>query len=172
MIGASDREISDDLNGSWFERSNYLLIRLITVIDPAVLPGLFLPVESIPAHEMMPSGESGETRERHMQWLCEGAALSEAQSRGFEVANTQVFLVRREGRVYAYRNRCPHRGIALEWASDRFLDPSASLIQCAHHGALFLIESGECVAGPCEGQSLQPLECHEDTRGIWLHPLS
>ncbi|MDE1164473.1 MAG: Rieske (2Fe-2S) protein [Pseudomonas sp.] len=103
-----------------------------------------------------------------MHWLCESATLSEAQSRGFEVAGANIFVVRREGQVYAYRNRCPHRGITLEWAPDAFLDASASLIQCAHHGALFLIESGDCVAGPCEGQALESLECREDTRGIWL----
>jgi nitrite reductase/ring-hydroxylating ferredoxin subunit len=42
------------------------------------------------------------------------------------------------------------------------------MIQCATHGALFLIESGECVAGPCAGQSLQALACREDAEGIWL----
>ncbi|MFP6798982.1 MAG: Rieske (2Fe-2S) protein, partial [Pseudomonas sp.] len=45
---------------------------------------------------------------------------------------------------------------------------SASLIQCATHGALFLIESGECVAGPCAGQSLQELAIREDDQGIWI----
>jgi len=28
------------------------------------------------------------------------------------------------------------------------------MIQCSSHGALFTIEDGECVAGPCTGQSL------------------
>ena len=56
----------------------------------------------------------------------------------------------------------------LNWAQDAFLDDSASLIHCAHHGALFLIESGECVAGPCEGEMLQALDCQEDSQGIWL----
>ena len=79
-----------------------------------------------------------------------------------------LLLVRREGRVYAYRNRCPHRGIPLEWQPDQFLDDSGSLIRCSTHGALFLIESGECVAGPCEGQALQALECREDAYGIWI----
>ncbi len=70
------------------------------------------------------------------------------------VAN--YFAVRRDGIAYFYINRCPHRGIPLEWQPDKFLDQSASLIQCATHGALFLIESGECVAGPCAGQASEP----------------
>lgn len=100
--------------------------------------------------------------------LCAADELAEGQSRGFALAELQLLLVRREGQVYAYQNRCPHRGIPLEWQPDQFLDASNSLIQCATHGALFLIESGECVAGPCSGHSLKALSCREDADGIWL----
>lgn len=103
-----------------------------------------------------------------MQRLCDSDELNEGSSRGFGAAGNALLLVRREGRVYAYRNRCPHRGIALEWQVDRFLDESGSLIQCATHGALFLIESGECVAGPCAGESLEALPCREQDGGIWV----
>ncbi|VXD02320.1 Rieske (2Fe-2S) protein [Pseudomonas sp. 8Z] len=103
--------------------------------------------------------------------LCSPSELAEGQSRGFLVDSLALFLVRKEGTVYAYRNRCPHRGINLHWQTDVFLDDSASLIRCATHGALFLIDSGECVAGPCAGQVLQALPCQEDAQGIWLMPL-
>ena len=100
--------------------------------------------------------------------LCAPDELAEGQSRGFEIAEEKLFAVRKDGQLYAYRNRCPHRGIPLEWLPDQFLDHSASMIQCATHGALFLIESGECVAGPCAGQSLQILAVREDDQGIWV----
>lgn len=100
--------------------------------------------------------------------LCAPDEVAEGQSRGFEIAGEKLFAVRKDGQLYAYRNRCPHRGIPLEWLPDQFLDTSASLIQCATHGALFLIESGECVAGPCAGQALQRLASHEDAQGIWV----
>ncbi|XLX39534.1 Rieske (2Fe-2S) protein [Ectopseudomonas mendocina] len=100
--------------------------------------------------------------------LCAPNELTEGQSRGFLIDQMSLFAVRRGGQVYAYLNRCPHRGIALEWQKDRFLDDSGSLIRCSTHGALFLIESGECVAGPCEGLALQALECREDAYGIWI----
>jgi len=103
-----------------------------------------------------------------MHFLCTSDGLTEGQGRAFSVDGTELFGVRRQGLVYLYRNRCPHRGIPLNWAGDAFLDESASLIHCAHHGALFLIDSGECVAGPCEGEQLQALGCHEDSLGIWL----
>jgi nitrite reductase/ring-hydroxylating ferredoxin subunit len=102
--------------------------------------------------------------------LCDSAALIEGKSLGFNVDELQLMAVRRQGQVYVYANRCPHRGVALEWQPDAFLDASASLIQCATHGALFLIETGECVAGPCEGKSLSAIACSEDARGIWINP--
>lgn len=102
--------------------------------------------------------------------LCAPGELAEGQSRGFIVAGRKVLAVRRDGRVRVYLNRCPHRGLALEWRADDFLDASGSLIRCAHHGALFLIEDGECVTGPCAGQALQKITCREDAGGIWIAP--
>lgn len=102
--------------------------------------------------------------------LCAPDELAEGQSRGFLIDDLALFAVRRDGEVYAYHNRCPHQRISLDWQADRFLDASGSLIQCAHHGALFLIESGECVTGPCTGKSLRAIACHEDSTGIWVNP--
>ena len=105
-----------------------------------------------------------------MKYVCPSASLTEGASLGFEQHGIRLFVVRRAGQVYAYKNRCPHRGVPLEWQPNQFLDPSASLIQCATHAALFLIESGECVAGPCAGQFLTALDCREDSQGIWITP--
>ena len=103
-----------------------------------------------------------------MKFLCTSSHIPDTQSRGFELDDYTLFAVRRDGRVFVYKNRCPHRGVRLEWEADRFLDSSASLIRCAAHGALFLIESGECVAGPCEGESLTALACEENAEGVWV----
>ena len=103
-----------------------------------------------------------------MKFLCPSSHLPEAHSLGFVLGEHRMLAVRRAGQVFVYSNRCPHRGVPLEWEADRFLDSSASLIRCATHGALFLIESGECVAGPCEGQSLRALACKENAEGIWV----
>lgn len=103
-----------------------------------------------------------------MQFLCAPESLAEGQSRGFLLGGITLLAVRKDGHVYAYVNRCPHKGVPLEWQADEFLDSSRSLIQCARHGALFLIDSGECVTGPCEGESLSALDCREDASGIWV----
>jgi len=102
--------------------------------------------------------------------LCAPGELVEGQSRGFVVQGRKLLAVRRDGRAHVYLNNCPHRDLTLEWRADDFLDASGSMIQCAHHGALFLIENGECVTGPCAGQSLRKVGCREDAEGIWIEP--
>lgn len=74
--------------------------------------------------------------------------------------NSCIFAVKKSGRIYLYKNSCPHLGIELEWTDDQFLDSSDSLIQCSTHGALFMIEDGSCISGPCRGQSLQTINFH------------
>ncbi|HBS77915.1 MAG TPA: MFS transporter [Pseudomonas sp.] len=100
--------------------------------------------------------------------LCETTDVMEGQSKGFEREGQRLLTIRKDGTLYVYKNRCPHRGIPLEWLPDQFLDSSGSLIQCATHGALFLIDSGECVAGPCAGQALVALPYVEQNGTIWL----
>lgn len=101
-------------------------------------------------------------------FLCAAADLAESQSRGFVIHGLPLLAVRRGGQVFVYRNNCPHRNVRLEWEPDAFLDESASLIRCATHGALFLIESGECVAGPCAGRSLKAVRCEERENAVWV----
>ena len=88
--------------------------------------------------------------------LC-GSDIPEGESRAFDLGGDKYFAVKKFGKIYAYRNSCPHIGVGLEWVENQFLDSSASMIQCANHGALFVIETGKCVAGPCSGQKLKPI---------------
>lgn len=68
------------------------------------------------------------------------------------------FVVRRGDEVFAYQNVCKHVGHPLNWAPDDFLDKNNVAIQCASHGALYEIDTGLCVAGPCLGQSLRAVD--------------
>jgi len=81
--------------------------------------------------------------------------IPENGSKGFTCNGEKFFAVKKQNTVYIYKNFCPHIGVALEWIEDEFLDSSGTMIQCANHGALFVIESGACVAGPCSGQKLR-----------------
>jgi nitrite reductase/ring-hydroxylating ferredoxin subunit len=68
------------------------------------------------------------------------------------------FVVRQGEAVYAYQNFCMHAGHPLNWKPDGFLTGDGSQIICASHGAIYEIESGECVSGPCPGKKLRPVE--------------
>ena len=87
--------------------------------------------------------------------------IEEGQSRGFIIDNTNLFIVRHQGQVVAYHNRCPHRKQPLEWLPNQFLDDDKQFIQCASHGALFTIEQGLCISGPCHRKSLTRLSVEE-----------
>lgn len=95
------------------------------------------------------------------------ADLNDPGSRGFSHAGRAYFAVRHQGQLRVYRNLCPHRQIGLDWQPDAFFDSSNSLIQCASHGALFLIETGECVSGPCQGEYLEAVDFEQ--QGDWLY---
>ncbi|PZO09413.1 MAG: ferredoxin [Lysobacteraceae bacterium] len=70
----------------------------------------------------------------------------------------QSILLRRTGaRVQAWLNICPHAGRRMDYAPGKFLLDQGRLV-CAAHGASFELEQGVCVAGPCRGASLVPLE--------------
>lgn len=98
--------------------------------------------------------------------LCAAIALEEGSPKRFDVGDTSLIALRVDGTAHVYANRCPHRGTELDWMPGRFLDASGRYLQCATHGALFRIDTGQCIAGPCRGQSLLALPCHE--RDGWL----
>ncbi|WP_242097171.1 Rieske (2Fe-2S) protein [Sphingomonas sp. CROZ-RG-20F-R02-07] len=64
------------------------------------------------------------------------------------------FVVRRGDTVVGYVDRCPHMGVPLAQALDGYLTPDGGLIACSWHSALFRIDDGLCVGGPCSGQRL------------------
>lgn len=78
------------------------------------------------------------------------------------------FLLRHEGRLVAYRNRCPHTGAPLNWNPNVFLNVEGTFIQCDIHGAQFRIDDGHCLYGPCTGCALEPVPVLEREGAIWL----
>ncbi len=68
---------------------------------------------------------------------------------------TGLFALRRGTEVMVYVNACPHLGVPLDWAPDRFLSSDGTRIVCAMHGAQFIPETGACVEGPCLGAHLE-----------------
>ena len=54
-----------------------------------------------------------------------------------------------------YVNACPHLGVPLDWAPDRFLSTDGQHIVCSMHGATFDLGTGLCLQGPCAGARLE-----------------
>jgi len=92
--------------------------------------------------------------------LCALADVPDPGSKGFYFrAGDKLFMgfvVRKDGGVFGYVDRCPHTGLPLAAVPDRYLTRENDLILCTSHGALFRIGSGLCVAGPCAGRALWP----------------
>ena len=102
--------------------------------------------------------------------LCRLTDIPDGGARGFELPQARLFAVRKNRTVYVYLNRCPHLGLPLEWERDNFLDTEGLYIRCANHGAFFALENGECIQGPCQGDSLWAVDYRIDAGMIVIDP--
>lgn len=95
--------------------------------------------------------------------LCAIDDIPEEDSRGFMLPNSEkdisLLAVKKDGLISVYVNSCPHLGVPMDMEPGRFLDGEKNFIMCTTHGALFQIDTGECVHGPCLGENLTPVPC-------------
>ena len=83
--------------------------------------------------------------------------------------DAESLIVYRDGdHVRAWLNICPHAGRRLDWAPGQFLKSKDGFLVCAAHGASFELAGGECVAGPCRGESLRAVEVEVRGGAVWL----
>jgi nitrite reductase/ring-hydroxylating ferredoxin subunit len=109
----------------------------------------------------------------HERVLCRVDDIPDGGSRGFAPAPgafTGLFAIRRGASVLVYVNSCPHVGLPLDPAPNRFLDAKKAHIVCSAHGARFRIEDGECFSGPCYGESLEAVPVRIDDEGRVIVP--
>ena len=90
--------------------------------------------------------------------LCSLDDIPEQGSNGFVLETTEgrfgTIVIRKETKIFVYINSCPHIGTPLDIKAGQFLTLDKSRIICSTHGALFRIEDGYCISGPCAGSSL------------------
>jgi nitrite reductase/ring-hydroxylating ferredoxin subunit len=99
--------------------------------------------------------------------ICRLDDIPSRKAKGFQLARIDpdgverpwpIIVVRWGRHVFAYLNRCPHNGVALDWERNQFLDPDyGTRLMCGKHGARFDLATGLCVEGPCKGESLTPV---------------
>lgn len=100
--------------------------------------------------------------------LCALSDLEENVARSFRSPAGEVILVVRDAQVYAWQNICPHLGINLEFNPDEFMDCEQHYLVCSNHGALFRVEDGLCVSGPCQGEGLAAVAIEVTSGEIYL----
>jgi len=79
-----------------------------------------------------------------------------------------IFVVRKGDQVFTYLNWCPHNQVLIDQIPDKFFNADKSYIQCSKHGALFGIDNGLCIEGPCEGERLKSLDTVIENGIIYL----
>jgi nitrite reductase/ring-hydroxylating ferredoxin subunit len=80
------------------------------------------------------------------------------------------FVVRFEGVVRGYLNRCAHVPIELDWNEGEFFESSGLYLMCSTHGALYTPEDGRCAGGPCRGGRLRPIMVFERDGQVFWEP--
>jgi len=93
--------------------------------------------------------------------ICAEDMLTDGTSVKFRVAGGErggeAFLVRFEGRYYAYRNVCAHMALGLDMDDNDFFTIDSRALICKTHGATYQPDTGLCFGGPCYGESLDRL---------------
>lgn len=80
------------------------------------------------------------------------------------------FVVRYEGVVRGFLNRCAHVPIELDWNPGVFFESSGAYLMCSTHGALYIPSTGKCAGGPCRGGSLRAIAVIEIDNQVFWRP--
>jgi nitrite reductase/ring-hydroxylating ferredoxin subunit len=80
--------------------------------------------------------------------------FQENAARGIVAEGRSLLVVRRGEELYIYENSCPHTRESLDPMGGSVASPDGLLLQCQRHAAEFISSTGECVAGPCQGEYL------------------
>lgn len=79
------------------------------------------------------------------------------------------FVVRFNGKPYAYVNQCAHVAVELDWNEGDFFTAQKDYLICATHGAHYQPDTGYCVMGPCKGRRLKAIPVTEQNQEITIN---
>lgn len=106
--------------------------------------------------------------------VCRGDELAEGKSRKFHVAegdrSIECFVVRYRGGLHAYVNECRHVAMTLDWVENQFFTEDGDHLMCPTHGAWYVPDTGECVAGPPCGKMLYRVPLEERDGAVYAGP--
>lgn len=106
------------------------------------------------------------------EFICYDADVAERGQHVFTVDYRGVrrgaLLIRYEGIVYGYLNRCVHMPKPLDVEHDRLFDDTGRYLQCSMHTIRYEPATGECISEICAGQRLTALKVREAAGMIYL----
>lgn len=79
-----------------------------------------------------------------------------------------AFAIRYENVIRAFKNRCGHIAVNLDFKPGQFFDEDGNFLVCSTHGALYEPATGVCQGGPCFGVGLEPLSVIEQNGTLYL----
>jgi nitrite reductase/ring-hydroxylating ferredoxin subunit len=85
-----------------------------------------------------------------------------------QLPQASVLLGRVDSVWRAYANRCPHRLVPLDFGGLPPMSDDGRYLLCNQHGALFRLEDGVCIEGPCLGDALTPQEVVGEGDGVFI----
>lgn len=110
------------------------------------------------------------------QPLCASADLAErGRAHGFTVPGPDgqplpAFVLRVDGELRAWLNRCAHQPAEMDWTPGEFWDAERHALVCALHGAHYDPRDGRCLGGPCGRGRLIPVAVHEQAGQVFCSP--
>ena len=106
--------------------------------------------------------------------VCRGREIGQ-KPKAFTLMGDPVAIMRRNGKLFAVANECPHRGAQLAFGTDEF--PGKCTVTCRYHGWTFDLADGRLVAALTDGPDSPIVEKNicvrtypvEERRGIvWI----
>jgi nitrite reductase/ring-hydroxylating ferredoxin subunit len=104
---------------------------------------------------------SSEVEERGRAWLWDVLEYGRP---------ARAFVLRFDGTLRAYINRCVHVPTEMDWLPGEFLDIDKRWILCSIHGAAYEPADGRCVGGPCGRGRLTPVAVQERDGQVYWYP--
>jgi nitrite reductase/ring-hydroxylating ferredoxin subunit len=123
----------------------------------------------------LPGGPVGsEARPLPLPLCASSALLERGTAHVFDVLHfrepARVFVLRYDGRVVAWLNRCLHVPTEMDWQIGEFLDAEREFIICSTHGAIYEPLTGRCAGGPCGRGRLAPVDVFERDGQVYWYP--
>ena len=97
--------------------------------------------------------------------------LKNGESKKFKIKrsdrDTESFLIKKDGKYFAYLNLCRHWTVGLDFDDNEFFSKDKTWLVCKNHGAVYNPETGICESGPCGGAGLYKVPLLEKNGSIY-----